>query len=52
MFVSGYLLLMAQRTIPMGTAYAVWTGVGTCRGTFLSGIMLFDDAALFSVSFL
>ena len=25
---SGMLLLMAQREIPMGTAYAVWTGIG------------------------
>ena len=44
MSASGYLLLMAQRTIPMGTAYAVWTGIGAV-GTFLLGIMLFGDAA-------
>ena len=25
---AGSLLLLAQRTIPMGTAYAVWTGIG------------------------
>jgi quaternary ammonium compound-resistance protein SugE len=42
--VSGALLLMAQRTIPMGTAYAVWTGVGAA-GTFVMGILLFGDAA-------
>ena len=28
MAVSGVLLLLAQRVIPMGTAYAVWTGIG------------------------
>lgn len=44
MTASGYLLLLAQRTIPMGTAYAVWTGIGAV-GTFLLGILLFDDAA-------
>jgi len=44
MFVSGYLLLLAQRTIPMGTAYAVWTGIGAV-GTFLLGILFFGDAA-------
>ena len=44
MFTSGYLLLLAQRTIPMGTAYAVWTGIGAV-GTFLLGILLFGDLA-------
>ena len=44
MFASGYLLLLAQRTIPMGTAYAVWTGIGAV-GTFLLGILFFGDAA-------
>lgn len=44
MFASGYLLLLAQRTIPMGTAYAVWTGIGAV-GTFLLGIVFFGDAA-------
>ena len=28
MAISGALLLWAQRVIPMGTAYAVWTGIG------------------------
>ena len=37
---SGALLLMAQRTIPIGTAYAVWTGLGAV-GTFLIGVMFF-----------
>jgi quaternary ammonium compound-resistance protein SugE len=44
MGLSGYLLLLAQRTIPMGTAYAVWTGIGAV-GTFLLGILLFGDVA-------
>ena len=43
-FISGYLLLLAQRSIPMGTAYAVWTGIGAV-GTFLLGILLFNDIA-------
>ena len=34
---------MAQQSIPMGTAYAVWTGIGAA-GTFLVGIMLYGDA--------
>ena len=43
MAVSGVLLLLAQRTIPMGTAYAVWTGIGAA-GTFVAGLLLFGDA--------
>ncbi len=41
---SGYLLWLAQREIPMGTAYAVWTGIGGA-GTFLIGVVFFGDAA-------
>lgn len=41
---SGTFLLLAQREIPMGTAYAVWTGIGAA-GTFLVGIVAFGDAA-------
>ena len=41
---SGALLLLAQRTIPMGTAYAVWTGIGAV-GTFLLGILVFSEPA-------
>lgn len=39
---SGIFLLMAQRSIPMGTAYAVWTGIGAI-GTFAVGVALFKD---------
>lgn len=44
MALSGWLLLLAQRTLPMGTAYAVWTGIGAV-GTFLIGIAVFGDPA-------
>ena len=44
MGISGLLLWMAQREIPIGTAYAVWTGIGGA-GTFLIGVMFFGDAA-------
>jgi quaternary ammonium compound-resistance protein SugE len=40
---SGGFLWLAQRDIPLGTAYAVWTGIGAA-GTFLAGIWLFGDA--------
>lgn len=44
MAVSGLFLWLAQRTIPVGTAYAVWTGIGA-TGTFLVGIIFFKDPA-------
>lgn len=44
MTLSGGFLLLAQKTIPMGTAYAVWTGIGAV-GAFALGILLFGEAA-------
>lgn len=44
MGVSGFLLWMAQKTIPIGTAYAVWTGIGAA-GTFLIGVLIYGDPA-------
>ncbi|TPE44578.1 multidrug efflux SMR transporter [Maribrevibacterium harenarium] len=44
MVVSGVLLWMAQKHIPIGTAYAVWTGIGAA-GTFLVGILVFGDTS-------
>lgn len=41
---SGAFLFLAQKTIPMGTAYAVWTGIGAV-GTFVIGILVFSEAA-------
>ncbi len=42
MGVSGYLLFIAQKSIPIGTAYAVWTGIGAA-GTFFVGTLLYGD---------
>jgi quaternary ammonium compound-resistance protein SugE len=44
MIVSLGLLGLALRSLPLGTAYAVWTGIGTI-GTALLGIALFSEAA-------
>ena len=44
MSASGGLLWLAQRTIPIGTAYAVWTGIGAV-GTFVVGIAFYGDSA-------
>lgn len=43
MIASFWLLAKAMQTLPVGTAYAVWTGIGTI-GTVLLGIVLFEDA--------
>lgn len=44
MIVSMVLLGFAVRTLPVGTAYAVWTGIGTV-GTVLLGMFLFGESA-------
>ncbi len=44
MVISVVLLGLALKTLPVGTAYAVWTGIGTV-GTALLGIYLFADPA-------
>jgi quaternary ammonium compound-resistance protein SugE len=44
MVVSLGLLGLALRHLPLGTAYAVWTGIGTV-GTAILGIWLFGEAA-------
>jgi quaternary ammonium compound-resistance protein SugE len=38
------LLGLALKTLPLGTAYAIWTGIGTV-GTVILGIFLFGEAA-------
>lgn len=43
MTLSGIFLFIAQKHIPIGTAYAVWTGIGASC-TFLIGILFFQDA--------
>lgn len=44
MGLSGFLLWLAQRHIPIGTAYAVWTGIGAA-GTFVVGVVYYGDPA-------
>ena len=44
MLVSVVLLGLAMRDLPVGTAYAVWTGIGAV-GTVILGIALFNDPA-------
>lgn len=44
MAVSGLFLWFAQQAIPIGTAYAIWTGIGAA-GTFLIGVLFFGDAS-------
>lgn len=44
MTLSGVFLWLAQREIPIGTAYAIWTGIGAA-GTFIVGVFFFGDAS-------
>ena len=43
MIISLVLLAMAMKQIPLGTAYAVWTGIGAV-GTVICGIVLFGES--------
>ena len=43
MAASMYLLALAARGLPIGTAYAVWTGIGAV-GTAVVGMILFDES--------
>jgi len=45
--ISMLLLIKATQTLPIGTAYAVWTGIGAV-GTVLVGILVFKEPATFS----
>ncbi len=52
MGLSGYFLYLAQKSIPIGTAYVIWTGIGAI-GTVLHGILFFHDSAnIFRLLFL
>jgi quaternary ammonium compound-resistance protein SugE len=41
---SVWLLALAVKSLPLGTAYAVWVGIGTV-GAFIAGIVLFGESA-------
>lgn len=44
MALSGFLLYLAQKSIPIGIAYAAWTGIGAV-GTFFIGVIYFNDSS-------
>lgn len=41
--ISFYLLSVAMKSLPVGTAYAVWTGIGAA-GTAVLGILLLEES--------
>jgi quaternary ammonium compound-resistance protein SugE len=45
MAASVWLLSLALKTLPLGTAYAVWTGIGA-SGSFLVGVLLFGEPCM------
>jgi quaternary ammonium compound-resistance protein SugE len=44
MVISFWLLSLAMKSLPLGTAYAIWTGIGAL-GAFVLGIILLGEAA-------
>jgi len=46
LFISMMLLIKVTRTLPIGTAYPVWTGIGAV-GAVLIGIFVFKESAAF-----
>jgi quaternary ammonium compound-resistance protein SugE len=45
MTISGVLLWLSLKGISIGTAYAVWTGIGAA-GTFIIGVLFFNDPSI------
>ena len=43
MLISFWLLSISLKTLPLGTAYAIWVGIGTI-GTVIAGVILFNDS--------
>lgn len=43
MIISLYFLSLALKNLPLGTAYAIWTGIGTV-GTVILGVILFNES--------
>ncbi|QIB67911.1 quaternary ammonium compound efflux SMR transporter SugE [Aminipila butyrica] len=43
MIASFYMLSLALKSLPLGTAYAIWTGIGTV-GTVIFGILFFKES--------
>lgn len=46
MIASIIFLGLAVKTLPLGTSYAIWTGIGTV-GAMIAGIILFGESAAF-----
>ena len=46
-YLSFHFLSLATKTLPMGTAYAVWTGIGAV-GTAIIGMVFFNEPAFFA----
>jgi quaternary ammonium compound-resistance protein SugE len=43
MVASFWLLAVAMKTLPLGTSYAIWTGIGTV-GAFVVGVIAFGES--------
>lgn len=52
MIASFYFLSLALKNLPLGTAYAIWTGIGTVGTVILGIILLKEPADLISLVFI
>ncbi len=52
LLVSFLLLSMATKTLPIGTAYAIWTGIGVVGAVLLGIVLLKEPVSLFRMIFL
>ena len=52
MIISMYLLGKASQTLPIGTAYGVWVGIGTVGASILGIVLLGESASLSRICFL
>ncbi|MCY1569150.1 DMT family transporter [Staphylococcus pettenkoferi] len=52
-FICSFLILkLAMSDIPMGTAYAIWTGIGTCGGAIIGMLFYNESTSAKRISFI
>lgn len=52
MLVSFYFLSLATKTLPLGTAYAIWTGIGAAGAVILGALLFHEPLSIYRVLFL
>ncbi|MCI8704537.1 MAG: multidrug efflux SMR transporter [Anaerotignum sp.] len=52
MVVSFYFLSLATKTLPLGTAYAIWTGIGAAGAILFGAVIFHEPLSLYRIVFL